>query len=74
MAPLVARRGVLQAGTLTSGLVLAGLRPQPAAAAPDRPSPITGKIAAYIRIALMQGTTIRLMLSLSAISHGWRFR
>lgn len=62
MATLVARRGMLQASTLTSGLALVGLWPQLAAAQPatDRPPEVEGGIAGHIRFSFSKGATVRL--------------
>lgn len=58
----VARRGFLQAGALTGGLALTGLRPRPAlAAAPaENTPPLTGVIGGHIRLDLARGALIRM--------------
>ncbi|HQT76539.1 MAG: hypothetical protein B7Z80_12280 [Rhodospirillales bacterium 20-64-7] len=60
MEGLVARRTLLQAGALTGGLAVAGIYPTRAAAAFDRPSPITGTMAAHIRLNAMTGGSVRI--------------
>lgn len=61
MASYVARRGFLQAGALTGGIALTGLRPSPAmAAAPaENTPPLTGVIGGHIRLDLARGAVIR---------------
>lgn len=71
MEGLVARRALLQGGALTGGLAIAGMQPARAAAPVIRPAPITGPIAAHIRLNMMTGGSVQIA-ELDAAGHARR--